>query len=121
MAKRTPPWEELSPEEDAVASIAKDCGTTPAGILELLREAGWQLKPYVPPSDEAKIFSGFPPMKSSADDPQRVDGMRKLADYAESGDAVITSMSIVFKYYHVADNDDGYELRTGLVQNLRSG
>ena len=70
------------------------------------------------PADDdggARIFHGFP-LPYTED---KVLELRRLADLMECGSAEVVVINVVFRYYHEANNEDGYELRTGVIQSLK--
>lgn len=68
-------------------------------------------------SDGARIFEAFPLAGGSTTENQ-IASLRKLADMMEKQEAEIVSLMLVFRYYHKADNEDGYELRMGMVRDI---
>lgn len=106
-------------EEEALAAAIGN-GEHWSVVAERLRAAGWQLTaiPGANDSEGARLFKGFPfPYE---DDQRKIETLRRLANLLERGDAELAVMSVVFKYYVESNNEEGYELRTGLVRNLRS-
>lgn len=66
---------------------------------------------------EGPIYNGFP-LAGAVRIEDQIASLRKLASMMEAGEAELVSMLLVFKYYHVADNEDGYTLRMGLVRDI---
>lgn len=107
------------PEDEALSSAIGN-GEHWSVVSERLRALGWALTaiPGANVDEPARVFKGFP--IAYEDDQRKIWTFRQLANLLERGDLELTVFSAVIKYYVATDaHEDGYELRTGHIANLR--
>lgn len=106
-------------EAEALTALRKAYGKgeAPEVILKRLEKAGYEVtrnRAPKPDEDGVHVYYGFPFRWSENYSHQ----LRSLSDMIDKGEAEVINMMVIFNYYHVAENEDGYEIRKGLIRSL---
>lgn len=114
---RRPSEESYKAEPEVTKALAKALGKgvrAPEVILATLEANGYTVMrtPRIEPDAEgAHVYYGFP-FRFTLD---KALELRVLATMLDKGEAELEECNILIKYYHQADNDDGYEIRLARI------